>query len=475
MYRIYKKYFTFFLLYGLVIAPISGINAQGSEQTLKQKIEQNNKLYKINIDKAFTQIDGLLIDAAKAGDSLSELILLDRICRYHYSKNDVDKLIDSSDKLRSKAIAYKNSNYEAMSHVYMAEAYSINQLTRNALAELDKAIDILDDNPNPDTKTFYTRSNVLISQANIYTDQKEYRKAVEKMKLAIKSYPGEKDSESYNSFQYVNYSNLSGIYINFNSDSAAFYAAESIRIKPKNQEDNKVMALNYYVLGKGALTQKNTVEALDYFLKADEIIKENGVLSNAEDLYQNIIDIYSSRGDSLKTKEYRDKLKEYEFFALQSKYNSLQKVISKENDEVPKTESKLPVILLAILLIVFALIIAFIYKRRKKPQYREDREDVITTAEYDLLLEMIKKDDSSFIYTFERIYPDFSKKLLAVCPQLVQTEVEFCALLKMKLSTKQIAQLTFIETRTVQNKKHRIRKKLNLPADVDIYHWFDTI
>ena len=88
---------------------------------------------------------------------------------------------------------------------------------------------------------------------------------------------------------------------------------------------------------------------------------------------------------------------------------------------------------------------------------------------------MIKKDDSSFIYTFEKIYPDFSKKLLAVCPQLVQTEVEFCALLKMKLSTKQIAQLTFIETRTVQNKKHRIRKKLNLPADVDIYHWFDTI
>ncbi|MFC3157400.1 helix-turn-helix transcriptional regulator [Chryseobacterium arachidis] len=53
--------------------------------------------------------------------------------------------------------------------------------------------------------------------------------------------------------------------------------------------------------------------------------------------------------------------------------------------------------------------------------------------------------------------------------------MEFCALLKLKLTTKEIAKYTFIETRTVQNKKYRLRKKLEIPQSVDIYNWIDGI
>jgi len=475
MHRIYK-YCRLLFLFCIATLTIAVAHAQDKELTLIQKIEQNNKLYQVNIDKAFEQLDGLVNDAVIAGDSLSELVLLDRVCRYYYSKNDVNNLIDSSDRLKNKSVTYKNSNYEAMSHVYMAEAYSINLLTKNALKELDKAMYILDANQEPNAKTFYTKSNVLISQANIYNDQKNYGKAVQKIKLAVKSFPGEKGSESYNSFQYVNYSNLGGIYVNLNIDSAAYYALKSVKLSPKEQGDDKIMSLNYYVLGKGHLAHKRTDEALQYFLKSDKITKENGESSNIADLYQNIISIYSGRGDSLKVKEYKDKLQEYELFVLKSKYNSLQKVISKEIDEKPDDENNLLFLLCgATALIILMLIAVIIYRRRRTLKQNEPKDDVINNKEYELLLEMIKKDDSSFIYTFEKIYPDFSKKLLSACPQLVQTEIEFCALLKMKLSTKQIAHLTFIETRTVQNKKHRIRKKLNLPADRDIYQWFDTL
>ncbi|WP_435524705.1 helix-turn-helix transcriptional regulator [Chryseobacterium indoltheticum] len=45
----------------------------------------------------------------------------------------------------------------------------------------------------------------------------------------------------------------------------------------------------------------------------------------------------------------------------------------------------------------------------------------------------------------------------------------------MKLSTKDIARISFIETRTVQNKKYRIRKKLNIPQNADIYQWIDQM
>lgn len=470
------KYYKLLLLILIVITTTTVTNGQENNKVLKQKIEENNKLYEVNIDKAFSQIYNLLKEAVKAGDSLSQLVLLDRVCRYYYSKNDIDRLIDSSDNLKTKSIAYKNSNYEAMSHVYMAEAYSVNLLTKKALAELDKAIHILDNNKNPNSKTFYTRSNILISQANIYNDQGKYEEAAKKIKMAVKSYPGLKGSQSYNRFQYVNYSNLGGIYIKFNVDSAAFYATESIKLMPKKQKGDEILALNYYVLGKKHLTLKDTNEALNYFLKANELTEQSGESSNTVDLYQNIIDIYFAKGDSLKTKSFRDKLKEHELFVLKSKYNSLQKVISKKVDDKPvESNTTLVFIISALVLSTLIIVVVLIYKKRQKKQLLQEKDNIISTGEYELLLQMIKKDDSSFIYTFEKIFPDFSKKLLTVCPQLVQTEIEFCALLKMKLSTKQIAQLTFIETRTVQNKKHRIRKKLNIASDIDIYNWFDSM
>ena len=475
MYKSIKHYITSLLLCFAIFNVVT-VSAQNNENNLQDKVAQNYKLYKVNIDKAFVQMNELLIEAATSRDTVSELVLLDRVCRYHYSKNDVNRLIDSAGKLRNKATLYKNSNFEAMSHVYMAEAYTTNLLTKKALKELDKAMGVLNNNPAPDVKTFYTRSNVLISQASLYSNMGKYEEAVKRIKKAVESYPGKKGSKSYNTFQHVNYSNLGDIYIKFNKDSAFYYATQSIKLLPAEQTDDWIMATNYYIIGKVYQLNKDNDSALRYLLMADKITKENGEVTNTADLYNSLIEIYSGHGDSLKVEEYKDKLKEHELFVLKSKYNSLQKVISEEKDEKPSNDVNLTLLVGGgLLLLTISIAVMIIYNRRKKLKIPSSKDHVITNNEYELLLEMIKKDDSSFIYTFEKLYPDFSKKLLAACPQLVQTEVEFCALLKMKLSTKQIAQLTYIETRTVQNKKHRIRKKLNLPAEVDIYHWFDTL
>jgi DNA-binding CsgD family transcriptional regulator len=79
------------------------------------------------------------------------------------------------------------------------------------------------------------------------------------------------------------------------------------------------------------------------------------------------------------------------------------------------------------------------------------------------------------LFAFEQAHPEFSLRLLEINPQLSKPEIEFCALLKLNLSTKEIARLKFIETRTVQNKKYRIRKRLNIPGSNDIYNWFGAI
>ncbi|MDB4751956.1 hypothetical protein OAF86_04955, partial [Flavobacteriaceae bacterium] len=69
---------------------------------------------------------------------------------------------------------------------------------------------------------------------------------------------------------------------------------------------------------------------------------------------------------------------------------------------------------------------------------------------------------------FEDVYPGFFKKLVAVSNNLTQNDLRFCAYLKMNQNTSEIAQLTGVSIRTVESKKYRIKKKLNLGKDQSI-------
>lgn len=77
-------------------------------------------------------------------------------------------------------------------------------------------------------------------------------------------------------------------------------------------------------------------------------------------------------------------------------------------------------------------------------------------------------NDELFITRFQAIYPDFSKRLLEINPKLALTEVQFCALLTFNFTSKEIAQFTFTSPKTVENKKTRIRKRLNIPIEKNL-------
>lgn len=91
------------------------------------------------------------------------------------------------------------------------------------------------------------------------------------------------------------------------------------------------------------------------------------------------------------------------------------------------------------------------------------------------LIELVKENNPAFLMYFEEVYPGFSDKLLKINPKINQTELEFCALLKLKMPTKEIAKYKFIAPKTVQNKRYLIRKKLNIPQAIDTYQWFEEL
>lgn len=465
-----KNLRSLFLILILLIDFIS-FGQDQKQPLIKEKVLANGQLFQVNIDKAFQEIDNLLKEAIEVSDSLSELKLLERKCLYYYNKEDVDNLVISCKILQKKSIEYKNANSQAMSHVYLAETLSMNALHDRAIEELDKALKALEKVKDKNLKYIYTKANVLISQGNIYNDKQEPKKAAEKLMMAIKNYNEIKDPEEVQKIQYLNYANLASIYTNINLDSAYAYAQKSISLKPKTYpDDDRMMGLNYLVLGKVSQDRKEDQKALGYYLKAEEISSKRGESLNIDELYNSIITVYTSLKKTEKVNEYKHKLKEHELTVLKSKYNSLHKVIENNTIEVSGFNNNVIWIMLSGLGIIIGLSGWLLYKKKNLKSNTISVED-----KYEQLLKMIKSDDPAFIFHFEDMYPDFKNKLISIDPNLSLSDIEFCILLKLNLSTKKIAQLKFLEVRTVQNKKYRIRKKLNIPQEVNIYNWFAEI
>jgi tetratricopeptide (TPR) repeat protein len=469
------RYITSLLTVTFLVCFSFGMAQEQPKELLKDKIIQNAQLFQRNIDEAFLQIDSLLKEAVIAKDSLSELILLDRKCRYYYSKKDSNGLVTAAEQLQLKAKKYNDIQSLGMSHICFAETYSMNKFYDKAIRELEKALAVLEKGDENNPKIFFTKINALGSFANVYNDKGEPEKSVEKLLEAIRQYDKLKKPDDVQKYQYVNYANLAATYLLFDIVNAEYYALKSIGLKPKDTPDDKIMVTNYFVLGKANKESGNLQKALEYLLKSYELSEKHGEMHNAEGLYTELAEVNTLLGNKEEAKSFEIKLKEYELTALQSKYDSLHKVIDKEDEVSEPKKSKNYTVFLIIGSVAVVSGGLFLVLRRKKEDEKEEEEDNDPSEIYGSLIEMIQKDDPAFMFAFEKIFPDFSEKLLAVNPKLVKSEIEFCALLKLNLSTKKIAQLKFIEARTVQNKKHRIRKKLNISHSTDIYNWFDSL
>lgn len=77
------------------------------------------------------------------------------------------------------------------------------------------------------------------------------------------------------------------------------------------------------------------------------------------------------------------------------------------------------------------------------------------------------KDDFWDIYkeNFDLIHKNFFRNLRKLYPTLTSTDLKFCALIRLNLNTKDIAQFTGLTVRGVEGARYRLRKKLCVPKD----------
>ena len=97
-------------------------------------------------------------------------------------------------------------------------------------------------------------------------------------------------------------------------------------------------------------------------------------------------------------------------------------------------------------------------------QQQSKREEIL------MQIDLVKQDYSSIellMTQFNALNPLFAQVLMRQFPKLSQADLQYCALVRMNLTTKEIASLLNIEPRSIYVKKYRIMEKMNLNKDDD--------
>ena len=76
-----------------------------------------------------------------------------------------------------------------------------------------------------------------------------------------------------------------------------------------------------------------------------------------------------------------------------------------------------------------------------------------------------------FAIHFDKVHSDFLSLVKIKHPTLTANELKLCAYLRMNLTTKEIAQLMNISVRGVEISRYRLRKKLEIPTETNLFNF----
>ncbi len=275
-------------------------------------------------------------------------------------------------------------------------------------------------------------------------------------------------------------------------DSALHYLKKSVTVIQNNSKTTKY--LQYSALGYFYNTEGNLEQALKYYLlTAEDIELRKWEYSDFRlNTYQQIARLYGELNDSVNKNIYQQKYNSESLKKLDEYDANIQKTVRLilNEKEQEKTHNKLKYTLLFFTITLILMIIGFnIYKNNKKK--REllilEKDNQLDNKEIenkylkqklafslDEIKDMAKKNDPLFLVKFQEHFPQFQSKLLKINQHFQTSELELLAYIYLNFQTKEIADYTFKSPKTIQNRKHTLRKKLGIPASDDMYIWIKS-
>ena len=231
--------------------------------------------------------------------------------------------------------------------------------------------------------------------------------------------------------------------------------------------------------GKYNLATGNYREALRKFKKAEQMNHTIGTVNN--ELFQLQAKAFTKLNKSDSANFYLQKYIEHgEKNKFKSIRNNKSPTLIQENEKKKLQENHLMMNIIiisgSVLLITGACF--FILKLRKRHSNSITENTSLKkqlNVAFDEIVALAKSNSPQFLPRSTEVYPEFYATLLKMQPELSNSDLTLCTYMKLDFSTKEIANFSFLSFRTVQNKKYRIRKKLDLDSNVDLNKWLQNL
>lgn len=441
-----------------------------------------------------------------AGDIFFSKDALDIALKNYLKSYDFFKDKPSSEKSveleQNLSITYGRINEPEKARTFFRKLYNYAEKTNDTtlLAKISNNIGTSYLNTKLDSATYYFKhAELLLNTVTGETQLKAYlncnmgrayfqkdslQKAEEYFTLAVKYI--EIDTLERQQAKAWVFNTVSTYYENVNQlDSTIFYATKASQSLAENQysfENQTALQILY----KSYLKNKNYKNAAEYFLKYDQVRDSLNLEEKAANVEKiKVEQEYKNKEQIRKLQDSKRQFRNYILFLglvavllllgillvrFKNKLkntkleNQLAVVKQKELDTNLQLKNK-ELIGKAMIEIHRTEIIEEILQELKEVKRKAVKKE--TQSAIDYIAKRLKRDTTNNIWDefeirFEQVHESFYKNLTEKHPDLTSRDKRLCALLKLNLTSKEIAQITAQSSKSVENARTRLRKKLEI-------------
>ncbi|WP_158655996.1 LuxR C-terminal-related transcriptional regulator [Sphingobacterium sp. HMA12] len=396
----------------------------------------------------------------------------------YIDKGLAESSVNKNKTLKSNLLQLKSHHYSRL-HLYKQQAKQDQEI-------LDLTL------PGQSPESMMIAALSLASLGNSYTLIGDYKSAHRYGSMAIEQAQKVPDSsyrhlkKIYKTKAYLNYYKAMMYIEQFNPTSALPFIKIAFA---QAQIDNKPLTLFLEIYGDYYTQTGDIKKAIAFYLDAvADKRKRTWDRSTSSDLYLKISKSYS-RVRQIEEEEKYLKLSSAARLIDENKNRvRVQAVldnIEKSENEATARENRSKLIFIVSLSVIL-LILAWKYhqfKRKKtklisaKENEIEEKKQMIETLElkvnesFSELIQLAKKNSPVFWARFQEVHPRFLKQMLSIDTNFKSTELILCAYIYLGFSTKEIADYTFKATKTIENNRYNLRKKLGLSPEEDLIIW----
>ena len=384
-----------------------------------------------------------------------------------------------------------NIIYQVESHRLKGKIYGAEKLNTLAKREFEKQLYLSERISDPKKRELaklwaYQNIEHLYSTQGINDSIEVYQNLQQKQLSSF-----EEHEATYNLSTL--YTNKGRLFIRKNRfDEAAVQLQNSIDLLDKYNFPYKYYTLRAF--GNLEAARGNIEKAVFYYNEALDNSSSLGVTNTSRDLHKELAD-YLFKSDTLIGKA-KDHLKKYTLLDDSLKNHNkmlagavLESIINESEETAAQKRKLYTYIIIGLIIISITIGIILIVSSREKKRRLTKRDLQLTSKEekietlkdkiesdiFNDIIELAKNNSPEFLPLFGEGYPDFIEAMKQLDPNIRSSELYFSALVYLNFSTKDIANFTFVTVRAVQVRRNRMRKKYNIPSEIDFNEWFRNL